>query len=69
MVDETWKFNVISGIHNHASDDKLVGHPIVCRLVSEERELVLDITLNNVAPKNILASLKWKWFINVSNIK
>lgn len=49
MTDETWKFNVISDIHNHAFDDKLVGHPIVCRLVSEEREFISDMTLNTMA--------------------
>ncbi|XP_058783307.1 uncharacterized protein LOC131657983 [Vicia villosa] len=69
MVDETWKFNVIYGIHNHALNDKLAGHPIVCRLVPGGRELVLDMTLNMVASKNILASLKWKIPLNVSNIK
>ncbi|XP_050919456.1 uncharacterized protein LOC127136999 [Lathyrus oleraceus] len=58
MTDETWKLNVISGIHNHALTDKLVGHPIVCRIVLEERKLISDMTLNMVASKNILASLK-----------
>lgn len=30
MTNETWKFNVIPGIHNHVLTDKLVDHPIVC---------------------------------------
>lgn len=60
MSDETWKFNVISGIHNHALTDKLVSRPIVCLFVPEERELVSDTTLNMVSPKNILAYLKQK---------
>ena len=65
MADETWNFNVIPSIHNNALYDKLVGHPIICRLVLEVRELVSDMTLNMVAPKNILASLKWKRPLNV----
>ena len=69
MADETWKFNVISGIRNHALTDKLVIHPIGCRLIPEERELVSNMILNMVAPKNILISLKRKRHLNVSNIK
>lgn len=68
-MDETWTFNVISGIHNHALTNKLVGHPIVSRLVPEERELVSDMTLHMVAPKKTLAYLKRKILLNVSNIK
>ena len=60
MVYETWKFNVISGIHNHALHDKVVGHPIVCILNSKEKELVSDMTSNMVLPKNILEMLKRK---------
>lgn len=60
MADETWKFNVIFGIHNHILHDKLVGHPIIGRLVSEERELVSDMTLNLVTPKNMLHFLNIK---------
>lgn len=69
MVDETWRFNVIFGIHNHALIDKLADHPVVYHLVSEEMKLVSNMTLNMVAPKNILVSLKRKRHINVSNIK
>lgn len=51
MTGGTWKFNVISGLHNHALTDKLDNHLIVCLLVLEERELVSDMTLNMVVPK------------------
>ena len=40
IMDETWKFNVILDIHNHALNDKLAGLPVICRLVPEERELL-----------------------------
>lgn len=57
-VNDTWKFNVVSGIHNHVLCQKLVNNPIVCHLIPEKKELVLDMTLNMVALKNILATLK-----------
>ncbi|XP_050889094.1 uncharacterized protein LOC127094282 [Lathyrus oleraceus] len=38
-------------------------------MISEERELVLDMTLKMVSLKNILATLKRKKSLNVSNIK
>ncbi|XP_050914620.1 protein FAR1-RELATED SEQUENCE 5-like [Lathyrus oleraceus] len=69
IANVTWKFNVISSIHNHALTEKLVGHPIVCHLFSEEKVLISKITLYMMAPKNIFASLKQKIPLNVSNIK
>ncbi|XP_050876699.1 uncharacterized protein LOC127080422 [Lathyrus oleraceus] len=69
IENDTWKFNLISDIHNHALTDKLYGHPIVCHLVLEDMKLVSDTTLNLVVPENILASLKQKIPLNVSNIK
>ncbi|CAK8543296.1 unnamed protein product [Lathyrus sativus] len=45
------------------------NHPIVCRILPEERELVSDMTLNMVALENILITLKQKKPLNVSNIK
>lgn len=59
-VDYIWKFNVVSGLNNLALQTELVGHPIVCRLKPKEREIVSDVSLIRVAPKNILAYLKWK---------
>lgn len=43
-TDDIWKFNL--WLHNHALSDNLVGHPIVCRLILDEMELVSDMTLN-----------------------
>ncbi|XP_050877400.1 protein FAR1-RELATED SEQUENCE 5-like [Lathyrus oleraceus] len=62
-------FNVICGLHNHDLCEKLVGHPIVYRLRREEKECVVDMTLNLVQPKNIFATLKLKRPENISNIK
>ncbi|XP_050890977.1 uncharacterized protein LOC127096454 [Lathyrus oleraceus] len=68
-VNDTWKFNVIYGIHNHVLQTELVGHPIICRLKPGEKEIVSDMSLIRVASKNILADLKRKRPENVSNIK
>ncbi|XP_050889706.1 uncharacterized protein LOC127094994 [Lathyrus oleraceus] len=68
-VDDTWKFNVISGLHNHALQNELVGYPIVCCLKPEEKKIVSDMSLIRVVPKNIFANLKQKKPESVSNIK
>lgn len=49
--------------------EKLFRHPITCRLMLEEKEIVSDMTLNMVQPKNILVTLKFKRPENISNIK
>ncbi|XP_050915837.1 uncharacterized protein LOC127130926 [Lathyrus oleraceus] len=59
-TNDTWKFNVVSSIHNHVLCQKLVGHPIVCRLISDEKELVSDMTLNMAAPKNHTCNFETK---------
>ncbi|XP_050916349.1 protein FAR1-RELATED SEQUENCE 6-like [Lathyrus oleraceus] len=69
LANKKWRFNVIYGLHNHDLCEKLVGHPIVCRLMPEEKEYVADMTLNLVQPKNIFATLKRKRAENISNIK
>lgn len=39
-------------MHNHDLCENLFGHPSVCRLMPEEKEYVVDMTLNLVQPKN-----------------
>src|SRR4051812_1550452 len=68
-VDDLWRFNVICGMHNHALDVKLHGHPMACRLSREERNVTSDLMIVKVAPRNILADLKRKKLDSVSNIK
>ncbi|XP_050890066.1 uncharacterized protein LOC127095415 [Lathyrus oleraceus] len=58
LENKNWRFNVICDLHNHDLCEKIVGHPSVCRLMPEENECVVDMTLNLVQPKNILATLK-----------
>ncbi|XP_050895737.1 uncharacterized protein LOC127102411 [Lathyrus oleraceus] len=65
-ADDTLKLYVVYGTHNHALYHMLVGHPIVCLHIPEEKELVSNMTLNMVAPKNILATLKRERPQNVS---
>src|SRR3954471_8538221 len=68
-VDDLWRLTVICGIHNHALDAKLHGHPMACRLSREETNVISDLTIVKVAPRNILADLKRKESDRVSNIK
>src|SRR4051812_26510530 len=68
-VDDLWCLTVICGIHNHALDAKLHGHPMACRLSREEKNVISDLKIVKVAPRNILADLKRKKPDSVSNIK
>ena len=68
-MDDTWKFSVISYKHNHVLGTKLQDHPIVGQLKSEEKEIISEMSIIKVAPRNILADLKRKRPQNVSNIK
>lgn len=58
MANNSWRFNFVCSIHNHEMCRKLSNHPIACRLKYEEEEIVYDMALNMVEPKNILATLK-----------
>src|SRR3954469_5783002 len=68
-IDDLWRLTVICGIHNHALDSKLHGHPMACRLSRKEKNVISDLTIVKVAPHNILADLKRKQPDSVSNIK
>ena len=37
LTSKKWKFNVLCGLHNHDFSLKLVGHPIACRLLPDEK--------------------------------
>ena len=68
-VDGFWRYNVMSGMHNHALGTKLHGHPIVCRLKTVEKEFISEYSLIKVVERNILVGLKWNKLECVSNIK
>ncbi|XP_050902855.1 uncharacterized protein LOC127115318 [Lathyrus oleraceus] len=69
FANKNWRFNLIRDLHNHDLCETLADHPIVCRLLPEEKECVADMTLNLVQSENILATLKRKRSENISNIK
>lgn len=54
----TWTFNGVYSIHKYDICYKLVDHPIACHLNYEEKDIVYEMKLNMVQPKNILATLK-----------
>ncbi|XP_058782869.1 uncharacterized protein LOC131657496 [Vicia villosa] len=59
-IDDLWLFSVICGLHNHALESKLHGHPNACRLSREENDAISELSIIKVAPRNILADLKQK---------
>ncbi|XP_050920515.1 uncharacterized protein LOC127138165 [Lathyrus oleraceus] len=38
LANQKWRFNVMCGLHSHDLCEKLVGHPIPCRLMPKEKE-------------------------------
>ncbi|XP_058749139.1 uncharacterized protein LOC131622106 [Vicia villosa] len=60
LANNKGRFNVICDTHNHDMCHELVGHLIASHLMPDENEIVSDMTLNMVLPKNILANLKRK---------
>ncbi|XP_058768633.1 protein FAR-RED ELONGATED HYPOCOTYL 3-like [Vicia villosa] len=68
-IDDLCYFSIIYRFHNHALETKLHGHLITYRLSREEKDVILELSIIKVAPRNILADLKRKRPDSVSNIK
>jgi len=66
---EGWVLKVICGLHNHELANTLVGHPYAGRLRPGEHALVVDMTKNQVKPKNIFLTLKEENEDNVTTLK
>ncbi|XP_058750117.1 protein FAR1-RELATED SEQUENCE 5-like [Vicia villosa] len=69
LASKKWRSSVICALHNHDLCAKLQGHPMACRLNPVEKVSIKDMSLNFVQPKNILATLKRKEPVNISNIR
>ena len=48
-MDDLWRFNVMSRMHNHALDTKLQDHPIIGRLKIEEKEIISEMSIIKIA--------------------
>ncbi|XP_058784489.1 uncharacterized protein LOC131659295 [Vicia villosa] len=68
-IDGLWRISVICEIHNHALETNLHGHLSACRLSHEEKDVISELSIIKVAPRNILADLKRKTPDSVSHIK
>ena len=68
-MNDLLRFNVICGLHDHAFDTKLQGHPIVCWIKPKKKETILEMSMIKVAMRNILTDLKLKRPQSVSNIR
>ena len=64
-----WVLEVVNGMHNHSLANYLEGHAYAERLTKEEEEFVVEMSLNNVRPKNLLQQLHAKFPGNASTIK
>ncbi|CAJ2676004.1 unnamed protein product [Trifolium pratense] len=53
-----WNLTIVSGIHNHVLDKALQGHLVAGRLKPEEKETVVEMTGNQIPPRNIMSTLK-----------
>lgn len=67
--DGKWKLQVLCGEHNHQLAEKLIGHPYVGRLTTEEMDYVRDLWKTNTRPRDILINLKEKFPDNISTRK
>jgi len=53
-----WMVKLICVTHNHVLAKSFVGHPYVCRLSEDEKNIISDMTKSMIKPKNILLTLK-----------
>nr|KAJ0196065.1 hypothetical protein LSAT_V11C700368760 [Lactuca sativa] len=53
-----WTSRVICDDHNHPPTQHMEGHPYVRHLSVDETRLVEDLTIKNLAPRDILSTLK-----------
>ncbi|XP_058760194.1 uncharacterized protein LOC131633498 [Vicia villosa] len=53
-----WKIDVKCGVHNHGLPDRLEGHSFVCRLTTDEKHHVANLTKRHVPPRHVLISLQ-----------
>ncbi|KAH9750386.1 protein FAR1-RELATED SEQUENCE [Citrus sinensis] len=67
--NQDWMLKVICGLHNHHSAQYLEGHSFAGRLTNEEVSILVDLSKNNVRPKEILHTLKTRDTFNVTTMK
>lgn len=67
--NQDWVLKVICGLHNHHSAQYLEGHSFAGRLTNEEVSILVDLSKNNVRPKEILHTLKTRDTFNVTTMK
>ncbi|KAJ0009922.1 hypothetical protein Pint_33440 [Pistacia integerrima] len=70
-TDDDWMLKVICGVHNHPITQHLEGegHSYAGRLTEQEANILVDMSKNNISPKEILNTLKQRDMHNVSTIK
>ena len=64
-----WKILIVDDKHNHDADEHLEGHAYAMRLSQEEVGTVRQLSEQNIAPRNILGTLRQKNPDNKSSLK
>lgn len=69
-TDDDWTLEVINGVHNHPASRNIDGgHSFAGRLTEQEANILIDMSKNNISPKEILQTLKQRDTHNASTIK
>ena len=66
---DVWTLRVIRDEHNHAPAMHMEGHPYAMRLTDNENRLVVDLSMKNVKPRDILSTLKEQDVNNASSLR
>lgn len=67
--NQDWMLKVICGLHNHHVAQHLEGHSFAGRLNNEEVSTLVDLSKNNVRPKEIFHILKTRDTFSVTTMK
>ncbi|KDO48940.1 hypothetical protein CISIN_1g047575mg [Citrus sinensis] len=67
--NQDWMLKVICGLHNHHVAQHLEGHSFAGRLTNEEVSTLVDLSKNNVRPKEIFHTLKTRDTFSVTMMK
>ena len=64
-----WALDVECGVHNHPTAHDLIGHSYAGRLSRDEEDFVVDMSMSNSRPRDILFMLQQKFPGNKSTMK
>ncbi|GAA0171232.1 hypothetical protein LIER_25316 [Lithospermum erythrorhizon] len=60
VVDNTWKLQVVKGIHNHSPTLDASGHSLACKLSQKYVDTTKRLTKAGAKPRKIIAAIKYE---------